>query len=138
MVYRGYRELRSMGRWMYRVKFKDRRSNRELLDRLHVVEIGKVVSRGRLGWYDHVESMPKEKWVSKCRELEVEGDKGRGRDKKTWKQCVEEDRKRLGLDRRDVQDNEQRNGGISGNRPTSACAEKTLCLSSGQYRTLNQ
>src|SRR5580698_8112146 len=74
-----------MVRWMCGVKLKDRRSNRELLDRLHVVEIGTVVSRGRLGWYDHVEGMPKEKWVSKCRELEVEGDKGRGRGKKTWR-----------------------------------------------------
>src|SRR5580692_352706 len=112
-----------MVRWMCCVKLKDRRSNRELLDRLHVTEIGTVVSRGGLGWYDHVERMPKEKWVSKCRELEVEGDKGRGRGKKTWRQGVEEDRKRLGLDRRDVQDNARR--WYSGNRPTSACAEKT-------------
>src|SRR5580692_11241647 len=121
-----------MVRWMCGVKLKDRRSNRKLLDRLNVVEIGAVVSRGRLGWYDHVERVPKEKWVSKCRELQVEGDKGRGRDKKTWKQCVEEDRKRLGLDRRDVQDYDQRSGSIS--RPTSACAEKTLCLRSGRKR----
>jgi len=98
-----------------------------------VVEIGAVVRRGRLGRYDHVELMPKEKWVSKCRE--VVGDKGRGRDEKTWKQCVEEDRKRLGLDRRDVQDNCQRSDGISGNRPTGACAEETLCLRSGRKRT---
>jgi len=100
----------------------------ELLDRLHVVEIGTVGSRGRLGWHDRVKRMPKEKCVSKCRELEVERDKGRGRDTKNWKQCVEEDRKRLGLDRSDVQDNDQRSDCISGNRPTGACAEKTLCL----------
>ena len=54
------RAERAMVRWMCGVKLKDRRSNRELLDRLHVVEIGTVVSRGRLGWYDHVERMPKE------------------------------------------------------------------------------
>src|SRR5580698_5591187 len=137
-IQRLQRAERAMVRWMCGVKLKDRRSNRELLDRLHVIEIGTVVSRGRLGWYDHVERMPKEKWVSKCRELEVEGDKGRGRGKKTWRQCVEEDRKRLGLDRRDVQDNAQQSGGVSGNRPTSACAEKTLCLRSGRKRTLNR
>jgi len=119
---------RAMVRWMCGVKLKDRRSNRELLDRLHVVEIGTVVSRGRLGWYDHVERMPKEKWVSKCRELEVEGDKGKGNGKNTWRQGVEEDRKRLWLDRRDVQDNARQSGGISGNCPTSTCAEKTLNL----------
>ena len=51
----------AMVRWMCGVKLKDRRSNMELLDRLHVVEIGTVVSRGRIGWYDHVERMPKEK-----------------------------------------------------------------------------
>src|SRR5580692_621828 len=81
---------RAMVKSMCGAKLKDRRSNRELLDRLHVVEIGTAVSRGRLGWYDHVERMPKEKWVSKCRELEVKGDKGRGRGKKAWRQCVEE------------------------------------------------
>ena len=124
-------------RWMCGVKLKDRRANKELLDRLHLVEIGTVISRGRLGWYDHVECMTKEKWVSKCRELEVEGDKGRGRGKKIWRQCVDEDRKRL-LDWRDVQDNARRSGGISGNRPTSACAEKILCLRSGRKRTLNR
>src|SRR5580692_8254646 len=106
-IQRLQRAERAMVRWMCGVKLKDRRSNRELLGRLHVVEIGTVVSRGRLGWYGHIERMPKEKWVSKCRELEVEGDKGRGRDKKIWRQGVEEDRKRLGLDRRDVQDYDQ-------------------------------
>src|SRR5580692_2573828 len=87
-IQRLQRTERAMVRWMCGVKLEDRRSNKQLLDRLQVVEIGTVVSRGRLGWYDHVERMPKEKWVSKCRELEVEGDKGRGRGKKTWRQCV--------------------------------------------------
>ena len=61
------RAERAMVRWMCGVKLNNRRPNRELLDRLHVVEIGMVISRGRLGWYDHVECMPKEKWVSECR-----------------------------------------------------------------------
>src|SRR5580698_5006443 len=73
-IQRLQRTERAMVRWMCGVKLEDRRSNKELLDRLQVVEISTVVSRGRLGWYDHVERMPKEKWVSKCRELEVEGD----------------------------------------------------------------
>ena len=96
-IQRLVRAERAMVRWMCGVKLKDRRSYRELLDRLHVVEIGTVGSRGRLGWYDHVERMPKEKWVSKCRELEVEGDKGRIRGKKTWSRVWRKTRKGWGL-----------------------------------------
>jgi len=38
-----------------------------------------VVRRGRLRWFGHVERMDKEKnWVSKCRDLKVEGQRDRG------------------------------------------------------------
>jgi len=55
----------------------------------------------------HIELMPKEKWVSKCRELEVEGKKERSRGMITWQLCVEEDMERLGLNKSDVIDSSQ-------------------------------
>jgi len=40
-----------------------------------------------------------EDWVSKCRRLEVDGCKGRGRPKKTWEQSVKCDISKYGMQR---------------------------------------
>ena len=81
---------------------KDRKHSEELLARLGIEGIAEIVRRGRLRWYGHVEHMnamesSKRDWVSACREITVEGSRGRGRGRKTWKECVEEDMKRLRL-----------------------------------------
>ena len=39
-----------------------------------------------------------EDWVKCCTEYEVTGNVGKGRSKKTWKECVENDLKRPSLD----------------------------------------
>ena len=54
----------------------------------------------------------------------VVGDRGRGRGRKTWMQCVEKDMRKLNLRREDAQDREVWRGGIMGNRLTRASAEK--------------
>ena len=36
-------------------------------------------------------------WVSACRNVEVAGVKCNGRNRKTWRECVEDDMKVLGL-----------------------------------------
>ena len=41
-------------------------------------------------------------WVKKCMEYEVEGNRPRGRPKKTWRQIVEKDCGARGLSREDV------------------------------------
>ena len=38
----------------------------------------KVVSRGRLRWFGHVERKGADDWVSECRRLEVVGGVGKG------------------------------------------------------------
>ena len=63
-------------------------------------------------------------WVSKCRDLVVIGDRGRGRGRKTWMQCVEEDMRKLNVKREDAQNRDVWRRGIMGNRPTRASAEK--------------
>ena len=36
-------------------------------------------------------------WVSACRKVEVAGVRCRGRNRKTWKECVDDDMEMLGL-----------------------------------------
>ena len=43
-------------------------------------------------------------WVKKCMEYEVEGDRPRGRPKKTWREIVEQDCQACGLNREDAID----------------------------------
>jgi len=63
-------------------------------------------------------------WVSKCRDLAVDGQRCRGRRKKTWMQCVEDDMRRVKLCGDDAQDRVDWRIGIRGNRFTRASTEK--------------
>ena len=55
-------------------------------------------------WFGHVERMDAENYVSACREIKVAGSRGRGRGRKKWKECVDDDMRRLGLKRETAQD----------------------------------
>ena len=68
-----------------------------------------------------------DEWVSACRHIVVESVKGRGRGRprKTWRECVEEDMSKLKLGVKDTQDREVWRNGILGNRLTRAVARKT-------------
>jgi len=50
-----------------------------------------VLKRNRLRWYGHVRRRDNDHVLSKAAKMEVEGVRPRGRLKKTWKQCVEQD-----------------------------------------------
>ena len=66
-------------------------------------------------------------WVSACRDLSVAGAKGRGKGRKTWKECVVDDMRKMNLRIEDAQDRGLWRSGILGNRPTRASAgEQTL------------
>src|SRR5258706_542922 len=86
------------------VTLTDRKRSEKLLSRLGIEGISEVVRRGRLRWYGHVEHKDPTDWVSACRSLVVEGVRGRGRGRKTWQECVQEDMKRLRLNKRDAQE----------------------------------
>ena len=47
--------------------------------------------RGRLRWFVHLERRSVGDWVSACRKVEVAGARCKGRRRKTWKECVEND-----------------------------------------------
>ena len=59
----------------------------------------------------------------KCREMSVVGVRRRGRGRKTWMECVEEDMHRLQLRSEDALDRGVWRNGILGKRPTRASAE---------------
>ena len=63
-------------------------------------------------------------WVSTCRKMIVAGERGGGRGRKTWKECVVDDMRKLKLNPEDAQDRTLWASGILGNRPTRASVEK--------------
>ncbi|XP_065645850.1 uncharacterized protein LOC136076303 [Hydra vulgaris] len=55
-------------------------------------------------WFGYVDRKDADDWVSACRELEVSGEKGRGKSRKTYRECVAVDLKKLKLRKEDAQD----------------------------------
>ena len=119
-MHRLERTERMMIRWMCGVTLKERKCSEELLDRLGIESIAEVVRRGRLRWFGHVERMSADSWVSACREITIEGSRGRGRGRKTWRECVVDDMKRLRLRKEDAQDRALWRRAILGDRLTRA------------------
>ena len=98
-LHRLQRAEKAMMRRMCGVTLRDRVATEELYSRLGIDNIAKVVTKGRLRWFGHVERKSDEDWTKRCTTFEVEGVRGRGRPRKTWKECVNGDLKRLKLDR---------------------------------------
>jgi len=95
-----------MNRWMCGLKLSDRKASTELLSRFGIESVSDVVRRSRLRWFGHVERKESDDWVSACRSMVVESvkGKGRGRPRKTWRQCVDEDMTKLNLSVMDTHD----------------------------------
>jgi len=85
-----------------------------------------VVRRGRLRLYGHSQRKDASDWVSKCRDLAVDGQKCRGKSRKTRLQCVEKDMKLVKLCGDDEQDRVDWRIGIRGDRLTRASLEKQM------------
>ena len=79
-----------------------------------------VIRRGRLRWFGHVERKEDDDWVKASQKFEVEGKRGRGRARKTWMECVEDDMKVLGLKKEVAQDRSKWRKEIWGDRLTRA------------------
>ena len=65
------------------VKLKDRFSNKELRERLGIVDITSLRQQNRLQRCGHVLRKDDNDWVKKCMEYEVVGSRPRGRPKRT-------------------------------------------------------
>jgi len=52
-----------------------------------------------LRWFGHVERKPVGDWVKNCQKLDVDGQAGRGRSRRTWLECVKGDLKDFWFER---------------------------------------
>ena len=77
------------------MSLKDRKRSVDLYSLLGVQSVADVLRRGRLRWFGHLEQRSVDDWVSACRKVELAGRDGRNR--KTWKECVDDDMKVLAL-----------------------------------------
>src|SRR3989442_599939 len=100
-----------MVRWMSGVTLKDKRSSEELRRGLGIVGVDSVAQ----AWFGHVERKEADDWVSRYRNLEMEGGLRKGRSKKTWMECVKKDMKQCGLKKEDVQNRPLWSRSIFGN-----------------------
>ena len=71
----------SMVRWMCGIMLKDRVSNKELRERLEIVDITSLLQQNRLQWFGNVLRKDDNDWVKKCMEYEALGTRPRGRPK---------------------------------------------------------
>jgi hypothetical protein len=63
-----------------------------------------LTGQGQLRWIGHVELKDADDLLSTCRKLEVSKGKGKGSNRKMWKEFVSDDLKKLHLKKEDVQD----------------------------------
>ena len=90
MKVEGRQRLERAERMMMRHMFGVRKSCEELRQRLGIDSVSDVLRRNRSRWFGHVEKKNDDDWVKACQRLEVSGERGRGRSKKTWRECVAE------------------------------------------------
>jgi len=109
------RAERAMLRMMYEVKLRDRCGISKLMGMagLHD-DIVTLVGKSRLRWYGHVMRREEDVGIRKVLEVEVPGVVGRGRPKMGWREQVEKDMLRTGLQSVDVCDRTRWRRGVLG------------------------
>jgi hypothetical protein len=117
------RTEKMMIRCMSGVTLRNGKTSEEIRNRLGIVSVSDLVCQGRSGWFGHVDHKDVDDWVSACRNMTVSGERGRGRGRKTWKECVTDDMRQLRLRQEDAQDRAVWRSGILGSRPTHASVE---------------
>ena len=89
------RNDRAMMRWMCNVRPEDDIGSDAVLSMLGIEDLSSIIRRTRLRWFGHVERS--EGWINRVRKLKIESKKGPGRPKKTWEECVRNDRVVMGM-----------------------------------------
>lgn len=109
------RAERMMVRHMRGITLKDRKTRKELIMWLWTDSVSDVITRSRLIIRCvNVERRDDSDWVNAYQKLEVAGVRVRGRDKRTWRECVAEYMKQQGLKECDVLDRLKCRKGILG------------------------
>ena len=89
---------RAMIRWTCNVRLKDHISSDSLLRKLGINNIHTLLRYNRLRWFGHVRN---DGCINSITEFEVDGQHGRGRPKKTWKDTIINDLRHWKLSRAD-------------------------------------
>ena len=82
---------RAMIRWICGVPLGDMVPSLVLSGRLGLKSIAEVMRDKRLRWFGHVERSGEDSWISKCRDIKVEGAGKRGRPPISWGEVLRKD-----------------------------------------------
>ena len=93
------RNDQAMIRWTCNVRLKDHISSGSLLRKLGINNIQTLLRYNRLRWFGHV--VRNDGCINSITEFEVVGQRGRGRQKKTWKDTINNDLRHWKLSRAD-------------------------------------
>jgi len=94
-------EMRML-RWNWGVTRLDRIWNEVIRSKMKATEVSKKIQERRLQWFGHVERRDELYVGKKIDRIVVMGKRGRGRPKKKWSNCVNEDLKEKNLTGREV------------------------------------
>lgn len=91
-----------MLRWMSGVTLRDKVRNEHIRGSVKVIEVSKKVQEARLRWYGHITRREDEEQhvAREVMTMEVEGTRRRGRPRIRWKDCIQNDMREKGLNRR--------------------------------------
>src|SRR6218665_1263644 len=96
-------EMRML-QWILGVSLRDRRRNEDIREVLGVACITDKVREARMRWYGHVLRMEDGCCIKRIMNAEVYGRRNRGREKKRWRDNIQEDLKTLKLKKGDADD----------------------------------
>ena len=85
----------AMIRWMCRVTTKNQVSWQDLLERMQLDDLAKVLRTHRHRWHGHVEHS--DGWLKKVQKLNPTGGRGRSHPEKTWTEVIDTHRQVRGL-----------------------------------------
>src|SRR6218665_949693 len=86
-----YRNIARMLRWILGVSLLDRRRTEDIREVLGVACITDKVGEARMVWYGHVMRMEDGCCIKRIINEEVYGRRSRGRQKKRWRDKIQED-----------------------------------------------
>ena len=98
---------RRMLRRMCGISLRDRINSEEVLERCKLEDIEMVLRKRRLFWFGHVKRRNEDDPLSRIQEVVAPGRRPRGRPKKTWKDCVNEDLQEAGVSERLTADRDE-------------------------------
>ena len=93
-----------MVRYCLGISLEEHRRNEDILQEAKVVPIKDLMRRKRMQWFGHVQRRDSQEDIRKVSEMEIDGNRPRGRPKQRWSDTINADLRWLDLDSSDVED----------------------------------